>query len=133
MDDLQIVSDSFDRSMKDPHFFDKFYTLFLSKSPEIAALFANTDFVKQQQLLKATVALMVRKAAGHGDTSRVVTRIAESHGKHGYQIAEHLYALWLDSLCETVVKSDPQYSPSIGESWRRHMQAGIDMILRESA
>ena len=63
MDTFEAVKNSFARCGESDGFYDTFYEVFLGKSPEIPPLFAKTDFKKQKQVLKATVALMVAATA----------------------------------------------------------------------
>ncbi|HEX4147179.1 MAG TPA: hypothetical protein VHY91_27020 [Pirellulales bacterium] len=41
---------------------------------------------------------------------------------------EH-YELWLDSLCETVARHDPEYQTELEELWREAMRPGIALML----
>ena len=54
---------SFDRCEAAGDFAEKFYDVFLNSSPEIAPLFAKTDFKQQRKILRTTVYIMVTR--GH--------------------------------------------------------------------
>jgi len=129
MDAFDEVKNSFGRCGESGGFYDTFYDIFLAKSPEIPPLFAKTDFKKQKQVLKATVALMVRHRLHEEQASVALEKVGNTHRRDGYDIRPDLYALWLDSLCETVKQHDPEFTPKLEAQWRERMQAGIDFIV----
>ena len=80
---------SFDRCEAAGDFAEAFYEVFLNSSPEIAPLFAKTDFKKQRRAFE-----------GHRDvddpTSReALERVGHSHAKSKLDIRPDLYDLWL--------------------------------------
>ena len=129
MNAFEEVKNSFARCGESDGFYDTFYDVFLAKSPEIPPLFAKTDFKKQKQVLKATAALMVRHKLNEEKASVALQKVGKTHSQNGYCIRPDLYALWLDSLCETVKQHDPEYTPALEAQWRERMQEGIDFIV----
>jgi truncated hemoglobin YjbI len=129
MSDFELVNKSFKRCGTSDGFYDTFYDLFLSKSDEIAPFFSGTDFKKQKKLLKATITTMIRFPLDHRGTQTTLAMVAETHKPDGYNIEPELYALWLDSLCETVKEHDPDITSELENQWRNYMQAAINIIL----
>ena len=129
MDAFEAVKASFARCGESDGFYDTFYDVFLGKSPDIPPLFAKTDFKKQKQLLKATAALLVRHQSHEEQVSTVLEKVGKTHNREGYNIRPDFYPLWLDSLCETVKRHDPQYTPALEQQWRMRMGEGIECIV----
>ncbi len=129
MDAFDAVKNSCARCGESDGFYDTFYDVFLAKSPEIPPLFAKTDFKKQKQVLKATVALMVRHRLHEEQASVALEKVGNTHSRQGYNIRPDLYALWLDSLCETVKQHDSEFTLELESQWRQRMQEGINFIV----
>ncbi len=132
MSDFETVKESFERCGTSDGFYDTFYELFLSKSDEIAPFFSGTDFKKQKKLLKATITTMIRFPLDHRGTQTTLAMVAKTHSPNNYNsynIKPELHALWLDSLCETVKKHDPDITVELEDKWRNYIQEAINTIL----
>ena len=123
-----VVRASFNRCEAMGSFAEQFYGVFLKSSPEIAPLFAKTDFAKQRKLLKASVYMMITRNADDPKAREQLERIGHSHGRSQLNIRPELYELWLDSLCETVKRMDPEWTPEVELGWRDRLRQGIDLI-----
>ncbi|TLY90497.1 MAG: globin [Gammaproteobacteria bacterium] len=64
-------------------------------------------------------------ALGWPECEAYLERIAVAHGKHGRDIAPHLYDLWLDCLLHAAKECDQQWLPEVEAAWRYMMGAGI--------
>ncbi len=122
------VHASFDRCEAAGDLAETFYDIFLNSSPEIAPLFAKTDFKQQRKLLRATVYIMVTRDVSDPKGHETLERIGHSHARAKLDIRPELYDLWLDSLCETVKGMDSEWTPALEQSWRDHMAPGIALI-----
>ena len=127
--DYDAVEASYDRCLEDAGFFDTFYDLFLVKSEEIPPLFANTDFRKQKQVVRLSVRMMIRLGEGRPETVHAIEKLGELHSSRDHNVRPELYQLWLDTLCECVKRSDPEYTPELEQKWRDTMQPGIEMMI----
>ncbi|WP_204378463.1 globin [Agaribacterium haliotis] len=108
----------------DKDFFDTFYDKFLPSSPEVAQKFRNTDMAKQRQMLeKSFYHLLVFYASGDADD--YMQRMVAKHGRHGVNIPDHLYDLWMDTLIATVKVFDPEYSDDVALAWRLVLAPGL--------
>ncbi len=122
------VRASFDRCEAAGDFAEKFYEIFLNSSPEIAPLFAKTDFKQQRKLLRATVYIMVTRDVTDPKGREALERVGHSHARAKLNIRPELYDLWLDSLCETAKAMDAEWTPELERSWRECMAPGIALI-----
>ena len=122
------VMESYYRCEDSNGFFDTFYDVFFSMSPEIPKRFANTDMAKQKQVVMASLLMCLRLRSGEPQARRAVEEIGESHSRQGHNIPPELYGLWLDALCEAVKRHDRLYSPLLAMKWRNAMQDAIALI-----
>ncbi len=129
MNDFELVKASFERCDKSGAFSDTFYEIFMSKSDEIKSFFKNTNFTKQKKLLRATVKVLATKEFIEPKTQKILEDIARTHNRSGYAIAPQFYEIWLDSVCETIARHDPDYSNELEIKWRKMMQFSIDFII----
>lgn len=125
---VDTVKESFSRC-DSPEFYDTIYDVFLAKSDEVRQHFANTDFKRQKQILRATVTLMVRFQLPDPKAQEVFENIGKSHGREGYGIHPSLYGLWLESLLEAISKHDAQASAEVEEAWRTYLKDGVELIV----
>lgn len=123
-----LVKESFDRCEATGDFAQTFYDIFLNASPEIAPLFANTNFDKQRRLLRGTVYILVTRTLDDPTARSTLEKIALSHNRDNLNIKPHLYDLWLDAVCQTVQQLDIQFTPDLEHAWREQLQHGIQFI-----
>ena len=112
--DYEAVESSYQRCLDHKDFFNTFYDLFLLLSEEIPPLFANTDFKRQQQIVRISVLMMIRLGEGRPETRQAIEKLGELHSRRDRNVRPELYQLyqqWVDTLCECVQRFDPQYSP----------------------
>ncbi|PHS17463.1 MAG: globin [Blastopirellula sp.] len=124
----EVVLDSYYRCEDSGGFFDTFYQIFFTKDPSIAPKFANTDMDHQKQIVMASVLMCLRLKTGDPIARRTIFDIGESHSRKKLNIRPELYDLWLDALCESIQKHDPEYTPEIEALWRESMQEAIELI-----
>lgn len=118
---------SYHRCRQTGAFFDTFYEILLGKSPEIALKFIHTDFARQKLMLKVSLLEMLNYYCGIESVKQEIERIGILHRRLEIRPAD--YELWLDSLCESVAKHDPEYRAELGERWREAMRPGIALML----
>ncbi len=128
MESHDVVQTSFDRCLATGDFFQTFYDIFLATSPESTSKFAQTDFNKQKNLIKASVAMMIRLGTGNANARRILEKVGNTHSRQALDIRPELYDLWLDSLCEAIQRHDPDYSAELEALWRENMQEGIKLV-----
>jgi len=122
---------SYYRCRRDGKFIDTFYARFLSKSPEIAAKFANTDFRLQKLMLRQALLEMICFHRGLAGTHEEIARLGHSHRE--LKIQPEMYSMWLDSLCEAIQTHDPEYTVELEQAWRAAMLKSIQEMIAAAA
>lgn len=117
---------SYHRCRSDARFVDTFYDLFLARSPEVAQKFEHTDFERQKMMLRESLLEMISFEQDLPGAHEEIAKLAQRHKE--LEVTREMYVMWLDALCEAVERHDPEYTPEIGDSWRRAMQKGIDWM-----
>lgn len=106
----------------------RFYEIFIKSSPKIAPYFAKTNMAKQHSLLKEGVELLIMFGLGSLKAKSYMAKMGELHGRKHINVPPELYPFWVNSMVATVRDIDPEFTPEIEASWRRHLQKGIDRI-----
>lgn len=126
-EDTNLLVESFYRCNRSGKFVDTFYELFLSKGPEIAAMFAGTDFKIQKLMLRQSLLEMLAFDRGLLGTREEIQRLGERHCTLG--VTSEMYGMWLDALCDAIQEHDPEYTPALEQLWRGAMQKPIDDMI----
>lgn len=108
----------------DLEFFEAFYRRFVGSSPEIRALFRNTDMAAQRSMLKRSFFSLVSFYAS-GTTDDVLRRTAQLHNAKQLNIKPHLYDLWLECMIDTVKHFDSEFDDEVELAWRLILSPGI--------
>ena len=106
-------------------FFDTFYDVFTSKSPEIKAAFANTNMERQKLMLKDSLMHLVAFSLSQQVTSPL-EKIATVHAN--LQIGVELYDIWMDSLIESLSMVDTHYTNKDAMAWRVILSHGVEYM-----
>jgi len=122
------VSVSFGRCCNSAGFFDSFYTILKGSHPDIPKMFANTDFTKQNELLRVGLEVMLMFDHGGEAARQVLAQIRESHCRHRLDVKPEFYDCWVDSLMQACAKHDAEFSPDLEAEWREVLAKGIDYI-----
>ncbi len=114
-------------SEKSNVFFFRFYEIFTTKSPEIAAAFRNTDMNRQVRMLRQSIVYLVNFYATK-NANDFLQRIARRHARGDLNIAPALYDLWLQALLEAVSEHDTDFSVETAEAWSQVLAPGIEFM-----
>lgn len=118
-DDLQ---QSYGRCLRDKNFISRFYEIFLASHPDIAPMFARTDFGTQRMALRHGISAAIMHASGSTLSKRTIDQMAKVHGREGHApVPPRLYPYWVDSLVQAVGEYDPEATPALLERWRKGM------------
>ncbi len=128
MNEPQDVRASFERCLANGDFAATFYRVFFSKSPEIPALFATTDFERQKQHFRSSVNLLIKHAPGNPATTAALRKIGETHSRTQYDIRPDLYPIFVESFREAVKRHDPAWTPELEQRWLEHAAVGINFV-----
>jgi len=128
---LRFFLDSLYRVSGEPrdmrNFVGRFYEIFLGRSPEIAARFADTDMERQHEMLAQSLHEMVEFSTSRVASERL-RRVALRHSRRERDVPTELYEVWLDSLIEAVREQDPLFTPEIELAWRVVLSPGIEYM-----
>ena len=125
---IQDVQSSFGRCGLNPEFLDAFYKYFMATSPDIAALFKNTDFQKQKKMLQMSLNMLISYAMGTGVVDGYLQQLGEKHSRTGLNIEPRYYGAWLNSLMKAVEQYDPKFTPELEQAWRACLSKGIELL-----
>lgn len=111
------------------NFFERFYEVFFASDPRIPQLFSRTDMVKQRDVLRQALTMLIMFENGSEVAAGVLSNIGWTHGQRGLHITPELYGIWKKALIRVVAESDPEYSPAIEARWHEAIDKGISYIL----
>jgi hemoglobin-like flavoprotein len=123
------VAASYHRARQSGQLFDTFYQVFLGKSPEIAPMFARTDFPHQKLMLRESILEMLLYAQT-GSGREEIERLGERH--RALNVTPAHYELWLDALCEALALHDPEFTAGLECKWREAMRSGIEIMTSQA-
>lgn len=122
---IRTARESYDRVCRMPEFFTAFYRNFFHACPEAEALFAKTDFERQDKLLRHAVGLLLSFPNEPLTEPTILSRLAERHGPRDLNIRPELYGPFIDALVATVRQHDPQFTASLERAWRSALAPGV--------
>ena len=122
---VEVVRASYQRCCTAPDFFEAFYRNFFTACPEAEARFANTDFERQNKLLRHAFGLLLIFPKQPESEPTLLTRLAERHSRRDLDVHPSLYPLFVNSLVATVKQYDPEFTPEIEDAWRTTVAQGI--------
>jgi hemoglobin-like flavoprotein len=126
--DVEVFNDSLEQCTSTRRFLDRFYELFISSSPEVAAKFANTDLRVQKASVKVSLYMIMASIQQKPEGKVHLERIAARHSRAALDIGPHLYDQWLDCLIQAVREYDPTFRAETEQAWRRVMRVGIEFL-----
>ncbi|MEA5445635.1 globin [Gammaproteobacteria bacterium AB-CW1] len=130
MDQFGDVQQSFGRCLREnPDFVADFYQRLLASNERFPAMFAHTDWPKQNKLIRRGISMVITYAGSPGVARRQIEDIAKVHSRKGHAPVEpHMYDHWIESLLLTVQNSDPRYDTTLGKRWREALIPAIDFM-----
>ena len=128
-DDLQ---QSYGRCLREKNFIERFYEIFMVSHPDIAPMFAKTDFNTQRLALRRGISAGIEHASGSRLAENTVKRMAEVHSRNGrVPVPPSLYRYWVESLVTAVSETDPQADDKLLERWRKGMNKVISSFTEQ--
>jgi hemoglobin-like flavoprotein len=120
-----MASVSYQRCCENPGFLEAFYRNFFTVCPEAAPRFANTDFERQNKLLRHAFGLLLIFPKQPDAEPTLLTRVAERHSRRDLNVPPSFYPPFVDSLIATVKQYDPACTQEVEEAWRRTVEQGV--------
>lgn len=125
---LAAVRQSFGRALTKRSFMPRFYEIFTKSHPSIPAMFKNTDFEQQNELLSQSINMAILFVQNNIIAKNALTRIRQSHDHEHLKIKPDLYPLWINSLIAALKEFDPEFNPPLEKQWREVLAPAIDHI-----
>lgn len=116
---------SYDRCCAVEHFFEDFYRNFFRRCPPAKPLFADTDFERQNKLLKHAFGLLLIFPNQPDGEPTILTRVAERHSHRELGVDPSMYQPFVDALIDTVRACDPRFTPAVESAWRLTVHKGV--------
>lgn len=127
-DQIERVQSSFGRALWDESFLDRFYDILINSNSEIGSKFANTDFVRQKELLRHGLMSVLMFAEGEQSAVACLSRIRDSHGRGKMDVDPGLYPYWIESLIQVVAQCDAKFTDALETDWREVVAPAIEYI-----
>lgn len=124
-----VFETSLTRCLANPTFLTRFYGRFMAAHPDIAHRFQHTNFEKQVRVMRASLYMMLRAAAGHEDGMAHLRDVGRTHGARNLDIQADHYATWLDSLIAVAREVDTGFNDATESAWRENLAPCIAAIL----
>lgn len=117
------------RRIRGDRLVDRFYELFLHSDERIRAMFAETDFARQKQMLQHGILMLLGHSRGDAIGGLALKRLGQRH--HGeLGVEPELYKNFADCLIKAVAELDPEWSPRLERAWRADLERGIGEMRR---
>lgn len=117
-DQYEDLQQSYGRCLRDKHFIDRFYEVFMDSHPSIRPMFAQTDFGQQRVALRRGISVAILHAAGSGLSRGTMEQMADVHGSKGRApVDPTLYPYWIDSLLRVIQETDDEATPELLGRW----------------
>jgi hemoglobin-like flavoprotein len=126
---IAIAKASYDRCCERADFFVCFYRNFFQNCPGVEPMFAQTDFERQNKLLRHAIGLLLIFPNQPADEPTILSRVAERHGPTDLNIDPELYPGFVESLVQTVAEHDAEFDTAVEDAWRRTIAPGIAYML----
>ena len=109
---------------------ERFYDRFLAADERVRAMFAQTDLVRQRQMLQHGILMILSFANGDAVANLALKRLGQRHGKE-LRVTPAMYDLFVDCMTRSAAELDPQWNPRLERAWRKDLTAGIAEMQRE--
>lgn len=123
-----LVNRSFGRCCNADEFFNTFYSDLMDRYAEISDMFAETDFNKQNELLRVALELMLMFDYGSDAARQAMSNIRETHSQGQRNVKPEFYDNWMDSLMRACAKHDTEFNQDIENAWREVLSGAINYI-----
>lgn len=128
-DEYHDLQQSYGRCLFKKGFIERFYEIFMASHPEVAPMFARTDFQKQRLALRRGISVAIFFAAGSNVVKQTSEQMADVHSRKGrVPVPPHLYRYWVDSLLQAVKEFDDRADDMLLARWHKAMTIVTDMF-----
>lgn len=124
-----VFENSLTRCLASPTFLSRFYARFMAAHPDIAERFRHTDLEKQARVMRTSLYMVLRAAAGHEDGIAHLREVGVTHGARKLDIRADHYATWVDSLVAVAREVDTSFDDTTESAWRENLAPCIEAVL----
>ena len=116
------------RCLAEPAFLNSFYERLIKTSPDVAAMFQGTDFLRQRRATAASLYLLVLALEQGEGAIEYLDRIARQHSRAELDVRPEMYDAWCDCLLQCASEFDPMFSDDIEQAWRGAADFAIEFM-----
>ena len=109
------------------NFYDAFYERLVGSSDDIRVRFAATDMEFQAKLLNEAI-IHLSRFSEHLHSDTYLESVAEHHNINQLDVEPALYAVWLDSMVDTVRAYDRHFDVQTEIAWRVVLSPGLEFM-----
>lgn len=129
MSTVMHVTESYERCLESPDFFECFYQIFIQRVPEAREVIGKDSLTEHQLVLRKGVSSMIMFATKAPASIRTLEQIREQLAAHGIADHPHLYQAAMEALVETVRAFDPKCTASMENSWRNTLNHALHYLM----
>lgn len=130
-EEKELFCESYERACCSTRFYKRFYEIFIGSNKEVAEKFKNTDFNKQERMLRLSLNMLITVSSRDVPEIKVhLERIAKTHSKSEMDIRPELYGLWMNTLINTLEEFDKKFDTKLERIWRRVLSFGITYMVQ---
>lgn len=126
---IAAVRASYARCCRKEDFIDVFYFNLTSNAPETGAMFAETDMLTQDTLVRAGIGHLIDFADGVSGVKSKIEELGRRHDRNHINVRPELYRAWADSLTQAVEECDDAYDQSLQTAWQGVLRNGIEVMM----
>ena len=121
------VQNSLQRCSRTNAYLDTFYDVFFAQAPHLRGHFEHVDMEAQKQKLAASLPKMLALPSFDPDSEEVKAARLEHQARHAGG-RSHNYSLWIDSICQTFSRHDPDFNPRLRSALRERLESAIELL-----
>ncbi len=123
----EILHNSLARCNTNPAFLRIFYEHLLDISPEIKAMFGDSNMESHIKIVQKSLETMASVANNEQSSMEYLQEIAEKH--KSMRLKPEYFKFWEISLLATIAKCDPEYDEKIRRAWKDMLSKGINFLV----
>lgn len=129
MDDERFLElqESLQRCSRTNAYLDTFYEIFFQQAPHLQEHFRQVDMEAQKQKLAASLPKMLALPSFDPGSQEVKAARLEHQARHAGGRSQN-YTLWINSICQTFSRHDPDFNPSLRTILQERLEAAVELL-----
>lgn len=124
--------DSLARCAVNEDYLDTFYELFFSSHPAMKHHFSSVDMAGQKQKLASSLPQFLALPLLGKNSPELLAAVEKHRGTHLGRGSKEGYQIWVDTVCQTFRRHDPEYSDSIDCELRQRLTTAVELVRGQS-